>query len=58
MSKPKTQEELEEELCKYCSLPENLHGVHCYGGKPTMCVDSGGCEHAYEAYLEEYEEEK
>lgn len=57
MSKPLSIEELEEDLCKYCPLPEQSKGVHCYGGQPVMCEGSH-CEQAHEIYLEEFEEEE
>ena len=37
---PKTIDELDEELCSYCPLPEESQGVHCYGGLPVMCEGS------------------
>jgi hypothetical protein len=57
MNKPLSQEELESQLCNYCPLDESAKGVHCYGGEPVMCIDSGCCVQAYENYLEEFEEE-
>jgi hypothetical protein len=57
MNKPLSREELGEQLCEYCPLEESEKGVHCYGGEPVMCVDSGCCKQAYENYLEEFEEE-
>lgn len=53
-----SQEELEETLCKYCPLPEEAQGVHCYGGPVHMCQDSGCCEKAYEGYLKSMEDEE
>jgi len=53
----KSKEELGEELCDYCPLPEELKGVHNYGGLPTMCCDNGPCDEAYENYLEELKED-
>jgi hypothetical protein len=59
MSKiPKSIDELGEELCNHCSIEENHRGVHCYGGEPIFCVDSGQCDVAYERYLEEFEEDE
>lgn len=52
----KSFEELEEELCDYCPLCEESKGVHCYGGEPIFCVDSGCCEIAYENYKEAMKE--
>ncbi len=50
------QEMLEENLCEvYCPLPEELRGVHCYGGEPVMCEGSH-CDEAIEAWKEEYVE--
>jgi hypothetical protein len=51
-------EELQDagELCDYCPLDEDHKGVHCYGGEPIMCEGSH-CADAYEAYLEEEEED-
>ena len=54
----KTMEDLGEDLCDYCPLPEGSHGIHCYGGEPEMCIDSGCCEVAYANYLEELEEDE
>lgn len=45
-----------DELCLYCPIPEELQGVHCYGGEPIMCEGSY-CSDAYERYLEEGEED-
>lgn len=53
---PKTIDELDEELCSYCPLPEESQGVHCYGGLPVMCEGSH-CKEAYQNYLDTYEEE-
>lgn len=49
----RTAEELGEELCNHCPLEKQQKGVHCYGGEPVFCVDSGCCEGAYEAYKED-----
>ncbi len=59
MSKIKTLKDLgdNEELCKYCPLPEESQGVRCYGGQPIMCEGSH-CKEAYDAYLEEMDEEQ
>ena len=58
MAKYKTIEELDEDLCHYCPLPEESQGVHCYGGLPVMCEGSC-CPEAYQNYLEgEGEEER
>lgn len=40
-------------LCDcYCPLPEQLRGVHCYGGEPVMCEGSR-CDKAIEMWKEE-----
>jgi len=54
MAKKKIEEFDSEELCKYCPIPEESQGVHCYGGVVNMC-EGRCCEEAYEAYLEEEE---
>lgn len=46
---------LEERLCDYCPLPDDLKGVHCYGGEPVMCEGSH-CGEALEYWKEEYVE--
>jgi len=55
MKPNKTMEELGEDLCNYCPLEESQKGIHCYGGEPVFCVDSGACKTAYKNYLEDYE---
>lgn len=45
----------EEQLCDYCPIPDELKGVHCYGGEPVMCEGSR-CDEALEAWKEEYVE--
>lgn len=55
---PKSIDELGEELCVYCPIPDNLKGVHCYGGEPVFCQDYGGCDEAYRSYLNDFEENK
>jgi hypothetical protein len=52
----KSIEELEERLCDYCPLEDCQKGVHCYGGEPVMCIDSGCCPVAYASYLESEED--
>lgn len=48
-------EMLDEDICNYCPLPEELKGVHCYGGEPVMC-EGRCCKEALEAWKEEYVE--
>lgn len=54
--KPLSYEELSdrEELCDHCPLPEELRGVHCYGGQPVMCEGSH-CDEAYQNYHDDFE---
>lgn len=56
MNTPKKQNELDEELCEYCPLPDSQKGAHCYGGAVVMCEGSH-CDQAYEEYLSNFEEE-
>lgn len=42
-----------EELCDYCSLEDQLKGVHCYGGNVYMC-EGTHCKEAYDAWVEEF----
>lgn len=60
MSKPKTEEELGEELCNYCELDHEARGVHFSPGSggPIFCSESPYCEKAYEAYLDDFEEDE
>lgn len=37
MSDEEIREMLEENMCNYCPLPDELKGAHCYGGQPVMC---------------------
>lgn len=57
MNWPKTREDMKDsgELCNHCPLPEDLKGVHCYGGQPVMCEGSH-CKEAYQSYLDDVEE--
>lgn len=53
----KTDEQIQdmigEDLCElYCPLPEEVRGVHCYGGEPVMC-EGAHCAEAIEAWKEE-----
>lgn len=45
----------EEQLCDYCPIPDELKGVHCYGGEPVMCEGSC-CDEALNRWKEEYVE--
>lgn len=48
----RTKEELDEELCNYCPLPDEAKGTH---GTPNGYSSCEGCkcEEAYSAYQEE-----
>lgn len=52
--KPKTCDELEEELCNHCSLDEKARGVHNYGRGPVFCWDSCYCKIAYDSYVDAF----
>lgn len=54
--KLETMEDLDEHLCDYCPLPDGAKGAHLYPNGHYSCEGSH-CEEAYEAYLEEFEEE-
>lgn len=45
------QEDMGEDLCRYCPIPEEYQGVRCYGGEPIMC-EGRKCPEAYDAYME------
>ena len=49
----KSIEELEIDLCEYCSLDEDKRGVHGGPNGPMFMCNSSGCEDAYDNYLEE-----
>lgn len=55
MSDKEIREMLEENMCNYCPLPDELKGAHCYGGQPVMCEGSH-CDEAIERWKEEYVE--
>lgn len=44
-------EELDEELCKYCPLPDELKGIHPTPSRYIAC-EGRKCNNAYERYLE------
>lgn len=46
---------LEDDLCRYCPIPPEYQGVHCYGGEPVMCEGSR-CDEALKVWKEEYVE--
>lgn len=52
-----TKEQLEEDLCNYCSIPKESRGIHLGPNGPYGC-DGCRCDDAYERYLEQYEEEE
>ena len=56
-SKVKTREELGGDVCNYCTLDDNERAVRNYGNGPIFCHESSLCDDAYQAYLDECEEE-
>ncbi len=57
MLRPKTLEELDDELCNYCE-PTQRGTSKCYGTPYGYYSCEGAyCEEAYETYLEEYEDD-
>lgn len=54
----KTKEELEEDLCEYCPLSENLKGVYNTPGGYSAECEGSHCNETYEIYLEENESNK
>ena len=46
-------EELEIDLCEYCSLDEDKRGVLSGPNGPIFMCEMYGCEEAYENYKEE-----
>lgn len=46
---------LEDRMCDYCPLPDELKGAHCYGGAPVMC-EGTHCAEAIAAWKEEFVE--
>lgn len=55
MSDEEIREMLEENMCNYCPLPDELKGAHCYGGQPVM-YEGSHCDEAIERWKEEYVE--
>jgi hypothetical protein len=51
------KEDMDEELCNYCPLPEGSNKMCCYGGLPFSCEGSR-CDEAYEAYLESEDDDE
>lgn len=46
---------LEDRMCDYCPLPDELKGAHCYGDAPVMC-EGTRCAEAIAAWKEEFVE--
>lgn len=46
---------LEDRMCDYCPLPDELKGAHCYGDAPVMC-EGTHCAEAIAAWKEEFVE--
>lgn len=51
MTKPKTMDELGEELCEYCEREKR--GVGSGPNGPIFYCDERGCKQAYQNYLDE-----
>lgn len=49
-------EELGDELCNYCPLPEEYRGTYSTPGGISAGCEGSHCEEAYELYLEECED--
>jgi len=54
MQEPKSKEELEDQLCKFCPL--ETKGVYSVPGGFAAGCEGSKCEEAYEIYLEQLEE--
>lgn len=46
---------LEDRMCDYCPLPDELKGARCYGDAPVMC-EGTHCAEAIAAWKEEFVE--
>ena len=46
---------LEDRMCDYCPLPDELKGAHCYEDAPVMC-EGTHCAEAIAAWKEEFVE--
>lgn len=46
---------LEDRMCDYCPLPDELKGAHCYGDAPVMC-EGTHCAEAIAAWKKEFVE--
>lgn len=55
LSEREIQDRLDEGLCNYCPLPEEVHGMHLGPNGPYGCEGSR-CGEAIEAWKEEYVE--
>jgi len=49
----KTKDELHEDICNYCPLPEERRGVYGTPGGFSAGCEGCRCNEAYEAYKEE-----
>jgi hypothetical protein len=62
IKRPKTKEDLNEELCKYCRATEYGEDMTAQQvkGTPTgyTCCEGAYCDEAYEKYLDEYLDEE
>lgn len=55
MSDEQIRRMLEDRMCDYCPLPDELKGAHCYGDAPVMC-EGTHCAEAIAAWKEEFVE--
>ena len=46
---------LEDRMCDYCPLPDELKGAHCYGDAPVMC-EGTHCAEAIADWKEDFVE--
>lgn len=55
MSDKQIREMLEDRMCDYCPLPDELKGAHCYGDAPVMC-EGTHCAEAIADWKEDFVE--
>lgn len=55
MSNEQIRGMLEDRMCDYCPLSDELKGAHCYGDTPVMC-EGTHCAEAIAAWKEEFVE--
>lgn len=52
MTAEEEQDNLGDDICKWCPIPKEAQGVRCYGGPVIMCEGSR-CTEAMEAFYED-----